>query len=218
MAKVLKSAIMEGISMIQQRYAMSAEKVKVALKSLKATPTNDPTEAQWVKGEIAFIPKDLDKTLILNTNLPASRRFPNGVPGFAVSTPDGRAKVLYLSTLMKSAFKYEQTEDGYELVRDANGMAVQIHAPEDNEIRKICMTSPNFGVIADKMAGHWIKVADVLGPITTATFRALTPEERARGERAVVNGLRQTTVPVFEFLSQKEVDKLGVYSDNEATD
>ena len=209
MAKVLKSAIMEGISMIQQRYAMSAEKVKVALKSLKATPTNDPTEAQWVKGEI---------TLILNTNLPASRRFPNGVPGFAVSTPDGRAKVLYLSTLMKSAFKYEQTEDGYELVRDANGMAVQIHAPEDNEIRKICMTSPNFGVIADKMAGHWIKVADVLGPITTATFRALTPEERARGERAVVNGLRQTTVPVFEFLSQKEVDKLDVYSDKEAAD
>ena len=212
MAKVLKSAIMEGISMIQQRYAMSTEKVKVALKSLKATPTNDPTEAQWVKGEIAFIPKELDKTLILNTNLPASRRFPNGVPGFAVSTPDGRAKVLYLS-----AFKYEQTEDGYELVRDANGMAVQTHAPEDNEIRKICMTSPNFGVIADKMAGHWIKVADVLGPITTATFRALTPEERARGERATVNGLRQTTVPVFEFLSQKEVDKLGVYSDDEAT-
>ena len=97
-------------------------------------------------------------------------------------------------------------------------MAVQVHAPEDNEIRKICMTSPNFGVIADKMAGHWIKVADVLGPVTTATFRALTPEERARGERAVVNGLRQTTVPVFEFLSQKEVDKLDVYSDKKAAD
>ena len=36
-------------------------------------------------------------------------------------------------------------------------------------------------------------------------------------ERGTVH-LRQTTVPVFEFLSQEEVDELGVYSDTEAAD
>ena len=217
MAKVLKKALLDGVKMLQERYGMTAQKVQKAISGLKAISMNDPSEAQWQEGDVFYIPENLDECLILNTNLPASNRFPDGIPGFAVTTADGRAKVLYISTLTKSAFKYEQTEDGYQMVRE-NGVAAQVHADDSNEIRHLCLTSPTFGAVADKMKGHWVKVSKILGPVTTAIFKARTPEEIARRERAQVIGLRETTVPVFEFLTPEEVEKLDVYEDDKKGD
>jgi hypothetical protein len=183
----------EGVQNILARYSSNPEDNKVgkaAFSALAKLSNMDPSEAVFEAGEEFQFP-DLD-TLQECTII---RKF-NGreIAAFAIDTNNG-SKLLYVSSLRKAVPEYEQTPEGIQIVR--NGSSAVVHS-SGTKLRDDIMKCGTIAQVAKLLAGQKIKVTKISDPITTARFERRVDASTGNATNVIV-GLRQTTIPYFDY-------------------
>lgn len=181
----------EGVETLVRRHAAAGAAIgSTALNSMKKLTNADPSEGIWAKDDQFEVPA---ANLIEQAVFVASING-NSAPAIAVQCSNGMSKVLYLSTLKKNVVEYEETEDGYQTKKNADGSTITHFA--DTPLRKEVMSKATVGEIVESLAGRTFRVADVMGPYKTSRLKA---NYDANGNRSYeVVGLRNTSIPVFE--------------------
>lgn len=186
----------EGVKMLVQRHA-AVEGTEVgtkAISSMKKLTNADPSEGVWNKGDEFTVPP---MNLIEGAAFVASING-NKAPAVAVSCTNGSDKVLYLSTLKKNIVEYEETEDGFDTKKNADGTTVTHFAGSDGTdgtLRKEIMGKATVGDILESIAGRTFKVTEVMGPYKTSRLNRKY-DEHGNASYEVI-GLRNSSIPVF---------------------
>lgn len=158
--------------------------------TLSAVGNIDLSQSTFHVGDVITIPslEDCDGIVM-------SREF-NGSPVYFIVT---EGKLLYFSTLRKSVTHYVRTEDGFETAEmgeDVGGEKFYDDghiAHSKGDFYDQVMAAPTLWGILQVIAGHKIKVTDVLRVTDSPRFA------RDAMGNSVVMGLRNTTIPHFEF-------------------
>lgn len=187
----------EGVKMLVQRHAAVAGTVTGlnAISAMKTLSNVDPTEGVWQKGdefEIAPQEQIAEAAFVAMIN-------GNKAPAIAVHcTNSNQDKVLYLSTLKKNVVEYEEVDDEFRTVKNADGTTVTHFA--DTKLRKEIMGKATIGDIVSGLAGRKFRVADIMGPYKTSRLKAVYDNNGNRTYEVV--GLRNTSIPVFEEITE----------------
>lgn len=195
MAKMEK--LPEGVLMLVNRHAAVAgtEVGAAALNSMKKLTNADPTEGVWNQNDQFTIPP----AELINEAVFVAMINGNKAPAVAVHCENGQDKVLYLSTLKKNVVEYEESEDGFQTKKNADGSVVTHYAGDatgGTALRKEIMGKATVGDIISALAGRTFKVSSIMGPYKTSRLK---PVYDGQGNRSYeVVGLRNTSIPVFE--------------------
>ncbi len=182
-----------GVEMLVARHA-ATEGCQVGVKALsevKKYSNVDPSDGIWMVGDQFTIPtKDLLDLVVFVAVING-----NKVPAIAVETTKGEPKVLYISTLKKTIYEYEEIGGQYVIKRNPDGSNKPLFA--DTPLRREVLSKETVGEIIESLAGRTFKVTRVMGPFQTSRLK-IKIDSLGRRDGYEIIGLRKTYIPVFE--------------------